>query len=66
MVSTEERGNALSAGGSPSHMASRTRLFVEQWEAALFNRVETTARLWGGGKRTGGIGPYGWAYGTLW
>ena len=55
MVSTEERGNSLSAGGSPSHMTSCTRLFIEQWEATLFSRGETTARLWGGGKRTGGI-----------
>ena len=28
------------------HLSSRTRLFIEQWEATLFSRVETTACLW--------------------
>ena len=66
MVSTEERGNALgshSDGRPPSHMtSSRTRLFIEQWKAALLSKVETTAHLcavkWGGGKlliRVGGL-----------
>ena len=44
MVNTEERGNAHSDGGSPSHMTSP--LFVEQWAAALFSRVEKTTHLW--------------------
>ena len=38
----------ITVGGSPSHYAfsSRTRLFEEQWEAALLSRAETTDHLW--------------------
>ena len=48
-----------SDGGSPSpyDLSSHTKLFVEQWEATLFSRVETTAYLWAvRWWGTGGIG----------
>ena len=42
MVSSEKGGSALgshSDGRSLYDLSSRTKLFVEQWEAALFSRV---------------------------
>ena len=42
-------------------LSSRTRLFIEQWEATLFSSVETTAHLW-----AVGWWEENWRYWSMW
>ena len=47
-------------------LSYHTKLFIEQWEAAFLWKQQCICGLWGGEKRTGGIGLYGWAFSILW